>query len=115
MTSTKISVHRAGSARAMARQRLHEPVRARSTPRYSLKRTRDFSSQSSWGRRVAWRKMSHIISTGAQSGVEDKRVVPRGMETRNYSRAMVGGREEERVVGRGKGPDAFYSLAGSFR
>jgi len=79
MTSTKMSVHKAGSARAIARQRLHEPVRARSTAKYSLKRARDFSSQSSWGSRVAWRKMSHIISTGAQSGVMGKRVVLWGL------------------------------------
>ena len=115
MTSTKMSAHKAGSARAMARQRLHEPVRARSTVKYSLKRTRDFSSQSSWGSRVAWRKMSHIISTGAQSGVTGKRVVPGGLETRNYSRAMVEGREEERAVGWVRTADAFYPLAGNFR
>ena len=38
--SAKMSTYKVGSARAMGRQRLREPVRASSVPRRSLKRTR---------------------------------------------------------------------------
>ena len=40
MMSMKMLVHRVGSARAMACQRPHEPVRASSVAKYSLKKSR---------------------------------------------------------------------------
>jgi hypothetical protein len=88
MTSTKTMVHKVGSARAMARQRLHELVRASNRVRYSLKRARDLSSQLSWGSRVAWRKTSQITSAGAESMVMVSTVL--GGESRtHYLRTMV--------------------------
>ena len=63
----EMSVQKVGSARAMVHQRPHEPMSVSSVSERSLKRTRDVWSRLSGGSRVAWRRMSQMISTGVES------------------------------------------------